>query len=64
MTKIHSIWSFLSDKTICGELVKYKYRPLPEGFKGEDKVMENIALELDDITCPECKEKAHAARTA
>ncbi len=54
---IHGIWSFLSDNTVCGKPVEYKFRALPEDYKGEDKIMVNVALELEDITCSTCKSK-------
>ena len=57
---IHSIWNFLSDKTICGKPIEYEF---PDGLvKGPTRNLKNISLELDDITCPECKSKAEVAR--
>ena len=53
----HAVYSFLSDNTMCGKPVEYKQR----GDNKNDLIPVNIVLELEDITCPDCLEKASMA---
>lgn len=59
---IHSIWGFLSERTICGQPLEREQRPGSPW--PHDYIVKNIALELRQITCPECRAKKEATHAA